>query len=145
MSALRRPGRLHESGTTARVSTQSDQVTVSPGRQRWAWVVPVAVLVTFGALGPLLDDFDLPEAAVASVEFYVGVLAGALWQLVYPRDLFARFRVWAGLIVVAALLGFLPVAQLDRASIWAPPWAPLGVVVGVVVCDAWMRRRRDRL
>jgi hypothetical protein len=129
----------------ATVATQSDKVTVSQSRQRWAWVVPVAVLVVFGALRPLVNDLGLPVAAVASVEFYVGVLAGVAWQLVYPRDFFARFRVWAGLLVLAALLGFLPGAQLDTASIWAHPWAPLGVAVGVVVGDAWMGRRRDRL
>jgi hypothetical protein len=127
------------------VSTESDNATVAPGRQRWAWVVPVAMLVIFAALSPLLDDLELPVAAVAGVEFYVGILAGGVWQLVYPRDFFARFRVWAGLLAIVGLLGFLPGAQLDTASIWAPPWAPLGVVVGVVVADAWLRRRRDRL
>ena len=128
-----------------RVSTQSDNATVAPGRQRWAWVAPAAVLLVFSALSPLLDDLALPAAAVAGVEFYVGVLAGAVWQLVYPRDFFARFRVWAGLFVIAGLLSFLPGAHLDNASIWAPPWAPRGVVVGVSVADGWIRRRRDRL
>ncbi len=105
----------------------------------------VAVLVIFAALSPLLDELDLPVAVLAGVEFYVGVLAGAAWHLVYSRDFFARFRVWAGLLAIVGVLAFLPGAQLDTASIWAPPWAPLGVVVGVVVADAWIRRRRDRL
>lgn len=129
----------------APVATQSDNATVVPGRQRWAWVVPVAVLVIFAALSPLADDLGLPVTVIAGVEFYVGVLASAAWHLVYPRDFFARFRVWAGLLAIVGVLAFLPGAQLDTASIWAPPWAPLGVVVGVVVADAWIRRRRDRL
>jgi hypothetical protein len=124
--------------------TQPDNATATPRRQRWAWVVPVGVLVTFAGFTPLVEELAMPVAAVAAVEFYVGLLAGSAWQLLYPRDFFERFRVWAGLLAIVGLLGFLPGAQLDTSSIWAPPWAPLGVVVGVVVADAWLRRRADR-
>jgi hypothetical protein len=71
-SSFQHPRVVHNSP----VSTQSDNATVAPGRKRWAWILPVAVLVIFGALSPLLDDLDLPLAVIAVVEFYVGMLAG---------------------------------------------------------------------
>lgn len=106
--------------------------------QRHAWLVPSAAVSTAGTFGPDLIHVGWHPALVIALGFYLGVLGGVGWQILNRRDFVDRFVGFALLLFVVMLLPLFgsPSAETSGAELSFP-----GVIVGVVLAEAWMRQR----
>ncbi|MGZ4452477.1 MAG: hypothetical protein ACXVD1_05720 [Nocardioides sp.] len=103
-------------------------------RQRWAYLIPVLVCAVDWRA-------HLPAQIGLVVSFFLGLAAGVLWQCLFRRDLVERFLGFSVLAVIFVLIAMLPGDVVDSRSTEDLDW--LGVFVGLVLCEDWLRHRRD--
>ena len=104
-----------------------------PGKH-WAWLVPWFS----GGVPAVIGG---PAAAERASFFVVGLLAGAVWQLLFRRDLTSRLTVMSVLVgvgVVATLAareGFVW-DDMDAAGLYA-----IGILLGLIYTENYLRWR----
>lgn len=108
---------------------------------RWGWLLPMAAL-------QVADDLDPHRSAATWLPLVVGCLAGAAWQVLYPRDLASRLTLFAVALLAAGVLQAFTGDPVDLAPVWRENWAAAGVLVGLVVAthayrSRWLARLAD--
>lgn len=125
--------------------TEQTPETLDPPRgQRFAVAIPLAYFFFAPGLIEWFTSLGWSEPTIFSTMFYLATVVGAAWHLIYPRNLSIRLRPVAIVLFVVSALGFLPTASIDHNGLWASP-APLGVVIGLILADVWLTRRRNRM
>jgi glucose uptake protein GlcU len=100
------------------------------------WLLP-AVAFLFG--GVWAENHTM-EGWAAFVVLAVGLIAGALWQLLHRRDLTDRFTPFAVFVLFGA--GFLAIAPSGYLLANSGPGHALaGVIAGAVLTERWLRTR----
>ncbi|HET7736247.1 MAG TPA: hypothetical protein VFK52_09755 [Nocardioidaceae bacterium] len=104
--------------------------------QRYFWVVPWAVLSWAGST----DSIDLSDQRAAALALTLGLVVGAVWQLVYRRDLVDRLAALMLVTLVWVVVLWLPAGE-DNPTAGAAAFACFGVVVGLAMVERYLRPR----
>lgn len=107
---------------------------------RHAWLVPSAAVTTAETFGPNLIHAGWHPGVVIALGFHLGVLGGVAWQVLNRRDFVDRFVGFALLLLAVMLL--LVFGSWSAVTSGAELSFP-GVIAGVVLTEAWMRRRHN--
>ncbi|NYH92923.1 hypothetical protein [Actinopolymorpha rutila] len=89
-------------------------------------------------LGSPSLPLDEREKIVGATCLVAGMLGGALWQVLHPRDLVVRLRVVPLLMIAAVILLLLTDGQVNPDPY--PTFAWPGILGGLVAAGWWQRK-----
>lgn len=116
--------------------TRTTSSTRHDGRMRWNWYVVVAV---FFVLGPK-EMVPVPEELWVRVALPLGLVLGALWQVLSRRDLADRLTLLSVLTVGSATLSLVPGLRVSLVQLLSS----MGVIAGLVLTERFLRQREAR-
>jgi len=107
--------------------------------RRFAWVVALFAVFVSANAAPALVDAGWSPALVAGLAFYFGLVSGCAWQALHRVDFVDRFFNWSLLLTAAMVIPLFTGGELEGTE---GAWSILGVAVGVVLAEGWMRQKR---
>lgn len=105
-------------------------------RRQWAWLVPWFS----GGIASLIGSATNADRAS---HFLTGLAAGAVWQLLFRRDLTARLTFMAVLLTVAVLATLAAREEFVWEDMDTGGLLAIGILLGLIYAEQY-QRWRDR-